>query len=157
MDELTRVSDLPAHVGSTVRIGGWVTHLRSKGKIAFAVVRDGTGVVQCVAFRGKTPNQVFEQTAALAVETSVIVTGDVREDARSPGGVELGVVEGHLNTHLRGKRTDSVNRWIIHDIEKIPKTGERFEIDGLTVEIQQSSGRHIHNVKILFPQKMEQA
>ncbi len=91
MDALTRITDLPGAAGTTVRVGGWVTHLRSKGKICFAVVRDGTGVVQCVAVRSKVGDELFERTAALNVETSVIVTGEVREDARSPGGVELGV------------------------------------------------------------------
>lgn len=69
------------------------------------------------------------------------------------GGVELGMIEAYLSTDIRGKHSESVSHWIINDIEKIPETNERFEIDGLTVIIQQSSGRHIHKVKILFPQK----
>jgi len=65
------------------------------------------------------------------------------------GGVELGLIKGLLKVDLRGKSTDSVSRWIINDIERIPETNERFEIDGLTVEIKQASGRRIHKVNIL--------
>ncbi|MEJ1297606.1 MAG: hemolysin family protein [Candidatus Sedimenticola sp. (ex Thyasira tokunagai)] len=65
------------------------------------------------------------------------------------GGVELGVIKGFFKTDLRGKNSDSVSRWIVHDIERIPGTNECFEIDGLTVEIKQASGRCIHKVKIL--------
>ncbi|MES9904808.1 MAG: hemolysin family protein [Sedimenticola sp.] len=65
------------------------------------------------------------------------------------GGVELGLIKGFLKTDLRGKNTDSISRWIVNDIERIPETNERFEIDGLTVEIKQASGRRIHKVKIL--------
>jgi len=91
MNALTRICDLPGAAGSTVRLGGWVTHLRSKGKICFVVLRDGTGVVQCVAVRSDVGDELFDRTSGLAIETSVIVTGEVREDARSAGGVELGV------------------------------------------------------------------
>ena len=70
--------------------------------------------------------------------------------------MELGSIKGFLKTDLRGKNTDSVSRWIVHDIERIPETNERFEIDGLTVEIKQSSGRRIHKVKILPRSKKSQ-
>jgi len=65
------------------------------------------------------------------------------------GGVELGLIKEFCKTDLRGKNSDSVSRWIVNDIERIPETNERFEIDGLTVEIKQASGRRIHKVKIL--------
>jgi len=91
VSDLVRISELPRRVGETVEIGGWVTHVRSKGKLCFAVVRDGSGLVQCVAFKGDVDDATFASAEALAVETSVRVTGTVRADARSPGGVELGV------------------------------------------------------------------
>lgn len=65
------------------------------------------------------------------------------------GGVELAKIKGFLNADLRGKNSDSVSRWIVNDIERIPTTNERFEIDGLTIEIRQASGRRIHKVHIL--------
>ena len=91
MSDLVAVSELPRHTGSDVRVGGWITHVRTKGKLCFAVLRDGTGVVQCVAFRGDVDEATFAAAEKLAVETSVIVGGAVRADARSPGGVELGL------------------------------------------------------------------
>lgn len=65
------------------------------------------------------------------------------------GGVELAKIKDFLNADLRGKNSDSVSRWIVNDIERIPETNERFEIDGLTIEIKQASGRRIHKVHIL--------
>jgi len=65
------------------------------------------------------------------------------------GGVELGAIKRYFKTDLRGKNMDSVSRWIVNDIERIPEANEYFEIDGLTIEIKQASGRRIHKVKIL--------
>ena len=49
MADLTTISRLGESVGSEVTLKGWVTHRRGKGKIAFLVVRDGTGTCQVVA------------------------------------------------------------------------------------------------------------
>ncbi|MGD2135706.1 MAG: asparagine--tRNA ligase [Gemmatimonadales bacterium] len=70
---------------------GWVTTTRSSGKISFVVLRDGTGYLQCVVAKKEVDESVWETFRALTQEASVVVTGTVREDARSPGGVELGV------------------------------------------------------------------
>jgi len=64
------------------------------------------------------------------------------------GGVELGAIRECYKVEIRGKNSDSVSRWIVNHIERIPRTDEQFEIDGLTVEIRQASGRRIHKVKI---------
>ncbi len=71
------------------------------------------------------------------------------------GGVELGKIKEFLKADLRGKNSDSVSRWIVNDVERIPRTNEKFEIDGLTVEIRQASGRRIHKVKIITPSTKE--
>lgn len=89
----SRIVDLPGLVGSTVSVRGWVTHLRSSGKIAFAVLRDGTGTLQCVLVKSEVSDENWARFAELTQETSVAVTGAVRADARSPGGVELGVTK----------------------------------------------------------------
>ena len=85
------VKDLPGLVGQTATVRGWVATTRSSGKIAFAVVRDGTGYVQCVAVRQEVDESTWETVRALTLEMSVVVTGEVREDSRSTGGVELAV------------------------------------------------------------------
>jgi asparaginyl-tRNA synthetase len=88
-----RISELPAHDGQTVTVRAWVTHVRSSGKVAFAVLRDGTGVAQTVFVRTQLPPEVWDRFKELTLETSVAVTGAVRMDARAPGGVELGVTD----------------------------------------------------------------
>ena len=86
-----RIAELSAHVGQTVTIRGWVTHVRSSGKVAFAVIRDGTGIMQGVFVRTQVPPEVWERFKELTLETSVYVTGDIRAEPRSPGGYEMGV------------------------------------------------------------------
>ena len=85
------ISALRDHVGSTVTVRGWITHLRSSGKVAFAVVRDGSGTMQAVIVRSAVPAESWECFGTLTIEASVAVTGEVRSDARAPGGFELGV------------------------------------------------------------------
>jgi asparaginyl-tRNA synthetase len=86
-----RISDLPQYVGQSVVVRGWVTHVRSSGKVAFIVLRDGRGILQCVLVKSTVPAEVWERFTTLTQETSVAVTGDVRADTRAPGGHELGV------------------------------------------------------------------
>jgi asparaginyl-tRNA synthetase len=86
-----RIAELGRHAGQMVTLRGWVTHLRSSGKVAFVVVRDGSGVVQAVVAKNAVPADTWEAFATLTLETSVAVTGEVRADARAPGGHELSV------------------------------------------------------------------
>ena len=79
------------HVGQTVTVRGWVTHVRSSGKVAFAVLRDGTGIMQAVFVKTQLPPDVWERFKELTLETSVHVTGEVRAEPRAPGGYEMGV------------------------------------------------------------------
>ena len=86
-----RINELGAHVGATVTVHGWVTHTRSSGKVAFIVMRDGTGILQCVVVKTQVDAAVWERFQSLTLETSLTVRGEVRADDRAPGGVELGV------------------------------------------------------------------
>src|SRR6478736_2313817 len=83
------IRELGRHAGATVTVQGWVSTTRSSGKIAFLVLRDGSGYLQCVFPKAEVPDAVWETFKTLTQETSVAVTGAVREDARSPGGYEL--------------------------------------------------------------------
>src|SRR5258708_19244902 len=86
-----RVSDAPGRIGETIEVRGWLTHRRSRGKVQFLMLRDGSGVIQCVAgIHDLTPAE-WEDCARLTQESAVIVSGALRADARSPGGVELGL------------------------------------------------------------------
>jgi len=88
---VVRIEELPGHVGGTVTVQGWVTTTRSSGKIAFIVLRDGTGLLQAVVLRKEVPEPVWTGFEGLTQETCVAVTGSVRADPRAPGGHELTV------------------------------------------------------------------
>src|SRR6202453_4194588 len=83
------ISDLSQHVGETVELRGWVYSKRSSGKIKFLLLRDGTGLCQCVYFKGECEEDSFLEFEKLTQETSIFVTGVVKEEKRSPGGFEL--------------------------------------------------------------------
>jgi asparaginyl-tRNA synthetase len=86
-----RIDELRGRVGETVTVRGWVVTTRSSGKIAFVVLRDGTGTVQGVLSKKEVSADTWDTFGALTQEASVAVTGMVRDDPRSPGGVELAV------------------------------------------------------------------
>ena len=86
-----RISELPAHVGAAVIVRGWVTHLRSSGKVAFIVLRDGTGLLQAVLVKSALSPEAWARFGELTQEACIAVTGEVKVDARAPGGHELGV------------------------------------------------------------------
>ena len=88
-----RIAELSPHAGQIVRVQGWVTHLRSSGKVAFIVMRDGSGLLQCVLVKASIPAESWEQFSQLTQETTIEVTGEVRPDKRAPGGYELGVTD----------------------------------------------------------------
>lgn len=83
------ISDLKDHVGQTVELKGWVYNHRSSGKIKFLLLRDGTGIAQCVYFRGECDEKAFDDFEKLSQESTVKVTGVVKEEKRSPGGFEI--------------------------------------------------------------------
>ncbi len=86
------INDLKNFVGQTVELRGWVYSLRSSGKIKFLLLRDGTGLCQSVFFKGECDENSFANFEKLTQETSVVVTGKVKEEKRSPGGYELGAI-----------------------------------------------------------------
>jgi asparaginyl-tRNA synthetase len=87
----TFIERLSEHIGEEVEIRGWLYNRRSKGKLQFLMIRDGSGIVQGVAFRGEIADEDFAAASSLTQESSVVVTGVVKEDSRAPGGVELGL------------------------------------------------------------------
>jgi asparaginyl-tRNA synthetase len=85
------ISELREHAGETVTVRGWVMTTRSSGKIAFIVVRDGSGSVQGVLSKKEVSESTWSAFGSLTQETSVALNGVVREESRSPGGYELQV------------------------------------------------------------------
>lgn len=86
-----RISDVAQYVGKEITLKGWLYNKRSSGKLHFLQLRDGSAIIQCVVFKGEVTPEVFELADKLAQESSIEITGTVREDKRSPLGFELGV------------------------------------------------------------------
>ena len=86
----TYINELKNHIGEEVTLKGWLYNSRTSGKLVFLQLRDGTGIVQCVVFKGNN-EEVFEKAKALGQESSLIVYGSVKEDTRSAIGVEVDV------------------------------------------------------------------
>ena len=96
MTNITRIQEIGDHVGETVTIQGWLYLKTGKGKLQFLRVRDGTGIVQAVVFKKDVSAEAFQAAKRLSQESSLILTGVVRVDARAPGipgGYEVGVTD----------------------------------------------------------------
>ncbi len=84
------VSAVGGKVGEAVELKGWVHNFRSSGSIFFLQLRDGTGRIQVVYSKADAPAGVWDDLQKLTIESSVVVTGTVKAEPRSPSGVELG-------------------------------------------------------------------
>jgi len=98
----TQICDLSDFVDKEVTLAGWLYKGRSSGKIQFLVLRDGTGLCQCVVEKSKVPEELFEQLKHLGQESSLTVTGTVRADERSLGGCELAVTDAQIISSADG-------------------------------------------------------
>jgi asparaginyl-tRNA synthetase len=95
-DTQTYIEQLGRHVGEEVTIKGWLYNRRSSGKIQFLLVRDGTGIVQCVFQKGDLPDELYDRLDHLPLESSLVVSGKAREDKRAPGGYELTLTDARV-------------------------------------------------------------
>ena len=84
-----QIRDLQSHAGREVTLRGWLHGKRSGGKIVFLLIRDGTGLCQCVV-EASTP-EPYDMARRMGPESSLTVSGVVRRDNRAPGGCELAV------------------------------------------------------------------
>jgi asparaginyl-tRNA synthetase len=85
----TYISDIAAQAGREVELRGWIYNFRSSGKLKFILLRDGTGVIQCVLSKKEVPEAVWLASEELSQETSIILRGKVNKDDRAPGGYEI--------------------------------------------------------------------
>jgi asparaginyl-tRNA synthetase len=83
------ISDISKYDGKSITLAGWVYNKRSSGKIRFVIIRDGTGLTQCVFSQKDVSPEVFDLADKITQESSLYVTGVVRKDDRAPGGYEL--------------------------------------------------------------------
>jgi len=86
-----KVAEVCNHVGEQVLLAGWLYNLRRSGKIAFLILRDGSGFIQCIAVKSAVGDELYETIKHLTQESSIIVTGMVRAEQRASGGHELDV------------------------------------------------------------------
>ena len=94
MADVIRIADIADYDGQDVTIRGWLYNRTDKGKLQFLLIRDGTGIIQCVAFKKDLDEATFDTAATLGQESSVILIGSVRKDDRAPGvpgGYEIGI------------------------------------------------------------------
>src|SRR5205823_8054939 len=85
------IDSIGRHVGETIELAGWLYNLRRSGKICFPQLRDGTGMIQCVAVKSSLPEATFDALKDLTQESSLIVRGKLRAEPRAHGGYELDV------------------------------------------------------------------
>jgi|TARA_B110000263_G_scaffold50104_1_gene41862 asparaginyl-tRNA synthetase len=93
------INKLGQYVDQEVEIKGWVYNRRSVGKIWFLILRDGTGLLQCVVVNGESDSGTFDLEQKINQEDSVIVTGTVKKEPRAVGGYELGVKQISVVNH----------------------------------------------------------
>ena len=93
------INRLDKYVDKEIEIKGWVYNRRSVGKIWFLILRDGTGLLQCVVVDGECDKDTFNLEQKLNQEDSVIVKGKVKKEPRAIGGYELGVSEVYVINH----------------------------------------------------------
>jgi asparaginyl-tRNA synthetase len=86
-----RIADFRGHVGEEVRVQGWLHNKRSSGKLQFLIVRDGSGYAQCVVAKAAVPAEAWAAAEAAGQESSLELTGRVKEDKRAPAGYEVDV------------------------------------------------------------------
>jgi asparaginyl-tRNA synthetase len=102
MSTITTIERLKHHVGETVTLQGWLYDKSSKGKLHFAKLRDGTGIAQCVVFKGAVSEELFESIGHAGQESSLILEGQIKAEPRAPGGFEMAVSGGRVLQRVDG-------------------------------------------------------
>ncbi|MBE77040.1 MAG: asparagine--tRNA ligase [Candidatus Marinimicrobia bacterium] len=166
------INKLDQYVDEDVEIKGWVYNRRSVGKIWFLILRDGTGLLQCVVVDGECDKDTFSLEQNLNQEDSVIVSGKVKKEPRAVGGYELGVSQVSVVNHtteeypiskkdhgadflmsnrhlwLRSKRQNSIMR-IRHQIVKAIR--DYFDDNGFTlIDSPIFTGNSVEGTTTLF-------
>ncbi|HOK94872.1 MAG TPA: asparagine--tRNA ligase [Anaerohalosphaeraceae bacterium] len=91
------IRELKNYIGQQVRLDGWLYNSRSSGRVLFLMLRDGTGLCQCVAEAANLSKELFVQLEHLGQESSLSVGGTIRAEPRSPGGLELAVSDAIIH------------------------------------------------------------
>ncbi len=150
------IAQAGAHTGEPVEIAGWLYNLRKSGKIIFPLIRDGSGIMQCVGLKNNLPEDCFEGLKNLTQESSVIIRGKCRAEERAPGGFEMDIESAeivqrvseetpypitpkehgieflfdHRHLHLRSRRQHAILK-VRHEIIKAIR--DYFDSNGFTL------------------------
>jgi asparaginyl-tRNA synthetase len=89
--EQTSIDNLRDRVGAEVTLRGWLYNKRSSKGIHFIILRDGTGLAQCVVNENDVDADSWRAAEDATQESALELTGLVREDERQVGGFELQV------------------------------------------------------------------
>ncbi len=96
------ISDLKDLVGQTIELKGWAYQVRSSGKVKFLELRDGTGIVSCIFFRGECEDSAFDNFEQITQECSLSLVGVVRQHPKQAGVFEIGA----KSMEIIGKSSD---------------------------------------------------
>ena len=91
MPPLIEISNAGRHVGEEVSIRGWLYNKRESGKLLFPLIRDGSGIMQGVVVKKEVSPEVFSRVKSLTQESTLQVTGSIRQEPRAPGGHEMSI------------------------------------------------------------------
>ena len=83
--------DVSQNVGHDITLAGFAQTIRDQGKIIFIVLRDTTGIVQCVVLNHN--KKAFSVAKNLTQESVIKVTGLAKKEKQAPGGFEIEVKE----------------------------------------------------------------
>lgn len=89
--QIARIGDFKDHVGQEVRVQGWLHNKRSSGKLQFLIVRDGSGFAQAVVSKAGVSAESWQAGESMGQESTLELTGKVKEEKRAPGGYEVEV------------------------------------------------------------------
>ncbi len=97
-----KINELGQYVNQNVELCGWLYNSRAGGKVQFLIVRDGTGLCQCVYEKSEANAELFAEVKRLGQESSIIVRGTIRAEERSVGGYEMAVSEVQIVQKAEG-------------------------------------------------------
>ena len=90
------IKDLSKFENQLVTLKGWVANKRESKGLVFIVLRDGTGLCQCVADANNIDESYFNDARKTTLETSISITGKVIKDEKQIGGYEIAITELEL-------------------------------------------------------------
>ncbi len=88
-EPFTSIKSLPEHVGERVTLKGWLYNKRGSKALYFLILRDGTGLVQCVVNQDNVDETSFAVAETATQESALEIVGTVNADERQVGGVEI--------------------------------------------------------------------